>query len=428
VKPFYEHAGIRIYVGDCREVIPQLQESFDACVTDPPYHLTTGKKGGSGPASVNLESPYGRARIGTGFMGKAWDGGDVAFRPETWEAVSRVLKPGAHVMAFGGTRTFHRLACAIEDAGFEIRDTLMWLYGSGFPKSLDISKAIDKAAGAERKVIETKRVKGGGTEHINRGNLAQDFRPGAYQKGEPATDAAKLWNGYGTALKPAWEPVILGMKPCDGTFAENALEHGVAGLNIDGSRIESGARPWREARRNEASDEARNAYSKGLAGSKAIDDTDIGRWPANLLLDEEAGTILDSQSGITASGAMRTDIGAYQRKQEVGTSFLRGSSGPSNQHADSGGASRFFYTAKADSTERGTGNNHPTVKPLDLMRYLCKLLAPPSGGLFLEPFSGSGTTLIACKALNIRAVGIELSEEYAEIAAKRLSQDVLEFT
>ena len=126
VKPFYEHAGIRIYVGDCCDVIPQLNEFFDACVTDPPYHLTTGKKGGSGPASVNLESPYGRARIGTGFMGKAWDGGDVAFRPETWEVVSRVLKPGAHVAAFGGTRTFHRLACAIEDAGFELRDTLMW--------------------------------------------------------------------------------------------------------------------------------------------------------------------------------------------------------------------------------------------------------------------------------------------------------------
>jgi DNA modification methylase len=429
VKPFYEHAGIRIYVGDCREVIPQLEESFDACVTDPPYHLTTGKKGGSGPASVNLESPYGRARIGTGFMGKAWDGGDVAFRPETWEVVSRVLKPGAHVMAFGGTRTFHRLACAIEDAGFEIRDMLMWLYGSGFPKSLDISKAIDRAAGAERKVVETRRVKGGGTEHINRGNLAQDFRPGAYQKGEnvldvtePATEGAKLWDGYGTALKPAWEPIILGMKPCAGTFAENALGHGVAGLNIDGSRIDldgdykcgANGRP------------SQTGLGDNYDAAKANQPSDVGRWPANLILDEEAAALLDDQSGISESGAMRRDVSGYVG--ESNTNLLRGASGPSNQRADSGGASRFFYTAKADSAERGTGNNHPTVKPLDLMRYLCKLLAPPSGGLFLEPFAGSGTTLIACKALNIRAVGIELSEEYAEIAAKRLSQDVLEFT
>ena len=311
-------------------------------------------------------------------------------------------------------------------------------------------KAIDKAAGVERKVIETKRVKGGGTEHINRGNLAQDFRPGAYQKGEnvldvtePATDAAKLWDGYGTALKPAWEPVILGMKPLDGTFAENALEHGVAGLNIDGSRIESGARPWRERRRNEASDEAQNAYSKGLAGSKAIDDTDIGRWPANLLLDEEAaemfpdapGQLIDQTNA--PSSRSKNCYGKLSRSRDHeassdrrytdkgGTNF---SAFPGIRRLDTDSASRFFYTAKADSNERGTGNNHPTVKPLDLMRYLCKMLCPPNGGLFLEPFAGSGTTLIACKALNIRAVGIELSEEYAEIAAKRLSQDVLEFT
>ena len=434
MKPFYEHAGIRIYVGDCCDVIPQLNEFFDACVTDPPYHLTTGKKGGSGPASVNLKSPYGRARIGTGFMGKAWDGGDVAFRPETWEAVSRVLKPGAHVMAFGGTRTFHRLACAIEDAGFEIRDMLMWLYGSGFPKSLDISKAIDKAAGVERKVIETKRVKGGGTEHINRGNLAQDFRPGAYQKGEnvldvtePATDAAKLWDGYGTALKPAWEPIILGMKPLDGTFAENALQHGVAGVNVDGSRIgwpngkpEIGTPGWGGP--NKKLSAVPDQIGETVARSEA---NDPGRWPANVILDEESAIALDESVGILTSGA-RT--GARYSRKTKNTFGVFALNGEQPSEGDSGGASRFFYCAKADQVERGTGNDHPTVKPLDLMRYLCKLLCPPSGGLFLEPFAGSGTTLVACKALNIRAVGIELSEEYAEIAAKRLCQDVLEFT
>lgn len=417
MTPYYTDAFITIYIGDCREVIPQLDEIFDACVTDPPYHLTQGSRKGS-PRQNDPETPYGRTRLGSaGFMGKTWDGGDVAFQAETWEAVATVLKPGAHIMAFGGTRTNHRLACAIEDAGFEIRDMLMWLYGSGFPKSLDISKAIDKMFGAAREIIAVRedhnicRPSGGGEERLMTSAGNRETRK--IETTAPASDAAKLWDGYGTALKPAWEPIILAMKPCDGTFAENALEHGVAGLNIDGSRIGTNPRIVTRGGLNSTI----NTFGK--YAEQPTEEEYNGRWPANLILDEEAAVLLDEQTG------MLTDCGGPKKTRH--NSGMFGIGQPGAIYRDMGGASRFFYTAKADSTERGTGNNHPTVKPLDLMRYLCKLLAPPSGGLFFEPFAGSGTTLIACKALNIRAVGIELSEEYAEIAAKRLSQEVLEF-
>lgn len=387
--PYYEHGGVTIYCGDCREVIPALNLQFDACVTDPPYGL----------ASKEKRSPrrkYGVEPNKRGFMGHEWDGSVPGV--ETWEAVLDCLKPGAHLMAFGGTRTFHRLACAIEDARFEIRDTLMWLYGSGFPKSLDISKAV----------------------------------------------GSDTWDGYGTALKPAWEPIILGMRPCDGTFAENALEHGVAGLNIDGSRIE--LRGIEEHKHPSKRKPQTGVYGGGWADDKNAKDLvrydSAGRWPANVLLDEDSAQLFPDAPGQLADASTNPDSRRHQNcygtlkrgSQEASANRRYAESGATNfaalpgaRRLDSGSAARFFYTAKADSAERGTGNIHPTVKPLDLMRYLCRLLCPPSGGLFLDPFSGSGTTLLACKALNIRAVGIELSEQYAEIAAKRLSQDVFEF-
>lgn len=250
-------------------------------------------------------------------------------------------------------------------------------------------------------------------------------------------DELKQWDGRGTSLKPAYEPIIVGMKPLDGTFAENALEHGVAGLNIDGSRIESGAWPWREARRNEASDEARNAYSKGLAGSKAIDDTDIGRWPANLLLDEEAaemfpdapGQLIDQTNA--PSSRSKNCYGKLSRSRDHeassdrrytdkgGTNF---SAFPGIRRLDTGSAARFFYCAKTSKRERGDGNNHPTVKPISLLKYLVTLLTPPQNAIFLDPFVGSGSTLLACAELGIAATGIEIDEHYCEIAAKRLDQ------
>jgi site-specific DNA-methyltransferase (adenine-specific) len=376
LEPYYEELGITIYLGDCRDVLPTLEaSSFDACLCDPPYGLTANKKGGSGVASLNERSPAGRSRIGTGggFMGNKWDAGVPG--PETWAAVYRVLKPGAFLLAFGGTRTHHRLMCAIEDAGFEIRDMLMWLYGSGFPKSLDISKAIDKKAGAKREVTGP-RVYGDGT------------------------DAAKLWDGYGTALKPAYEPIIVAMKPCEGTFAENALRHGIAGINIEAGRIgtaESTARP------------------SGANGTYPA-----GRWPANVILNEESARLLDEQSGQSSEKPRLLHHRSAAGFVDTGGAF------ETRTHGDSGGASRFFYCAKASKSERGDGNNHPTVKPLKLIEYLARLILPPQGGKLLVPFSGSGSEMLGARNAGWTDVtGIELSAKYADIAIERLRQEVL---
>jgi site-specific DNA-methyltransferase (adenine-specific) len=376
---------IAVRVGDCLDILPTLDaESVDAIVTDPPYHLTTGKKGGSGDAGVNLDSPYGRSRIGTGFMGKKWDGGDVAFRAETWAAALRVAKPGAHLVAFGGTRTFHRLTCAIEDAGWEIRDCLSWLYGSGFPKSHN-----------------------------------------------------GPWGG--TALKPAWEPVILARKPLSGTVAANHAEHGTGALNIDGCRIEG-------AKRNPGFVNGRPGsptFGQISKGDDGICDT-LGRWPANVVLDEAAAALLDAQSG------EREGPGGPATKGSA-TAWPGGAVQGRIYPKETGGASRFFYTAKASRSERNAGvehlpekkphgpsgdgrtwdipgskstaraNHHPTVKPLDLMQWLCRLVTP-KGGLILDPFCGSGSTGRAAIAEGFSFLGIELSEEYAEIARARIAE------
>jgi DNA modification methylase len=440
-----------IRIGDCLQVMPTLPEnSVDSIITDPPYGLD--------------------------FMGKEWDHGVPGV--EFWQAALRVAKPGAILMAFGGTRTFHRLACAIEDAGWELRDTMCWLYGSGFPKSLDISKAIDKAApregmfaGFAADFLEQVRRAGLSYKSVAQGFLSKtggitgcawnwahglsvptleqwhtlkslfphlssewlplierveaerevvgqsprSYRvgiplPGTYDGKRqmldittPATDSAKQWQGYGTALKPAWEPIIVAMKPLEGTYAENAQKWGVAGLWIEGGRI-GGIGGVRKVNIK--------PNSGGFNGEDFGCDGDLepagGRWPANLLLDEESAPLL-------------------------------------------GGASRFFYTAKASASERNAGledcepqfapamgngiggkehdpetatkklNIHPTVKPVDLMRYLCKLTKTPTGGVVLDPFMGSGTTGIACILEHRDFIGIEIDEKYAEIAKKRIA-------
>jgi len=412
-----------LYQGNSLKVLPLLEpEQFTACVCDPPYHLTQASRKGS-PRDNDPSTPFGRTRLGSkGFMGKTWDGGDVAFRPEFWTEVLRVLRPGATLLAFGGTRTFHRLTCAIEDAGFEIRDCLMWLYGSGFPKSLDISKALDKAAGAEREVV---------------GRRSQpDIRGDSYQNRQrhgktgnveildtvPATELAKRWDGWGSSLKPAWEPIVLAMKPLDGTFAQNVLRHGVGGMNIDASRIGIGKGGRRDgektAEKRYADRGATNfAPTPGPRGGDAK-----GRWPANLILDEPAGEMLDRQSGVTKSGAMKRQVGPYPGENATG--FLRGHSGPHNQHGDSGGASRFFYCAKASKRDRTCDgrveNTHPTVKPRSLMEYLCRLVTPPGSGVILDPFMGSGSTGIGALMTGNRFLGIELEPESFETARQRI--------
>ncbi|MBN1908375.1 MAG: site-specific DNA-methyltransferase [Pirellulales bacterium] len=326
------------------------------------------------------------------------------------------------LLAFGGTRTFHRLTCAIEDAGFEVRDCLMWLYSSGMPKSLDISKALDKAAGAECEVVGRRfqpEIRGDSYQKRQRHSKTDNVE---ILDAVPATELARRWDGWGSSLKPAWEPIVLAMKPLDGTFAENAHRHGVAGLNIDSSRIgtgKGGRRDGEQTARKRYTDRGSTNFAPtpGPRGGDAK-----GRWPANVLLDEHAGKMLDRQSGITKSGAVRRQVGPYPGQNATG--FLRGHSGPHNQHGDSGGASRFFYCSKASKRDRTCDgrveNNHPTVKPRSLMEYLCRLVTPPDGGIILDPFMGSGSTGIGALVTGNRFVGIELEPESFETARRRI--------
>lgn len=352
-----------ILTGNSLEVLKELPEnSIDSVVTDPPYGLS--------------------------FMGKKWDY-DVP-SVELWREVLRVLKPGGHLLSFGGTRTYHRLVVNIEDAGFEIRDQIMWLYGSGFPKSMNL-------------------------------------------KGEH--------QGWGTALKPANEPICVARKPLEKslTVAENVLKWGTGALNIDASRI-SGQKRSPEFK----NPKSELGYHGGSANSNLVGwDASQGRWPANLLLDETAAEMLDEQSGVSKEPLRVEQVD----KSIWGTSnkSFKGVRG----HGDSGGASRFFYVAKASKRERNAGleempekttddgreksidnpylrgetkrqNSHPTVKPIKLMEYLCRLVTPPNG-VILDPFTGSGSTGVAAIQLGYQFIGIELDPAYAEIAEKRIA-------
>jgi site-specific DNA-methyltransferase (adenine-specific) len=352
-------------------------------------------------------------------MGRDWDSPDnIAFRPETWRLVLRALKPGAHLLAFGGTRTFHRLTVAIEDAGFEVRDTLCWLYGQGMPKSHDVSKAIDKAAGAEREVVRTAH-----TQNMSFGT--RDPRPWNIAAAEigyhehagpvPVTPEAKQYDGWGTALSPSWEPVILARKPLSGTVAANVLEHGTGGLNIDGCRIKSGP-----------SSGGRTAvgmgYGSGSTRERVVDRELLkGRWPPNVALDEEAAAAVDRQSGERpGGGSITTAAGRPSNKHCYGDrrTMTRQPMG------DTGGASRFFYCPKASTAERNAGlgdeqNPHPTVKPIALMRWLCRLVTPP-GGLVLDPFCGSGSTGVAAVLEGFRFLGLEQDAEAVRVARLRI--------
>lgn len=371
-----------LYCGDSRDVLPVLEsERFSACVCDPPYHLTQASRKGS-PRNNDPETPFGRTRLGSkGFMGKTWDGGDVAFRPDFWTEVLRVLKPGAMLLAFGGTRTYHRLTCAIEDAGFKIRDCLMWVYGSGFPKSRNISKALAKMAESE---------------------------------------LAKRWNGWGSSLKPAWEPIVLAMKPLDGTFAKNAQLHGVAGLNIGDSRIGTGDGGQREGEKT-ATKRYTDQGSTNFAPTPGPRGGDAkGRWPANLLLDEEAGEMLDQQSGERPGCKSRSKAKPKSKFRPGQGEYMP--QGPI--YPDTGGASRFFYCAKANKRDRTCDgqveNDHATVKPRALMEYLCRLVTPPEGGLILDPFMGSGSTGMAAISTGNQFVGIELEPKSFDTSRQRI--------
>lgn len=405
----------RMVLGDCIEKMKKLPDnSVDVVVTDPPYEL--------------------------GFMGKDWDNAGIAYNVAMWKACLRVLKPGGHLLSFGGTRTYHRMACAIEDAGFEIRDSIHWVYGSGFPKSLDVSKAIDKAAGVEREVVGSYK-RGAAMHPGNEGvDKWRDNYTGEVDVTVPATDAARQWSGWGTALKPAHEPIVVARRPLVGTVAANVLAHGVGAINVDGCRV-----GWSGP--EDVAAAAAASFSAGRAngtltqsvsiGKESRDGTDTyhpdqlaGRWPPNVIfshfpecLETEcaercAVRELDEQSGVTKS----TD----RPRTTHGTMGYGGAEQPftTRGHADSGGASRFFpvfrYQAKASKKDRGEGNTHPTVKPVELMRWLVRLVTPP-GGLILDPFTGSGTTGVAAKLEGFQFIGIEQSPEYHKIALFRIA-------
>ena len=458
----------KLYNDDCRVVCDKVlqPDSIDSVICDPPYGLK--------------------------FMGKDWDHGipGVPF----WSRIMRVCKPGAILLAFGGTRTHHRLTCAIEDAGWEIRDCVLWLYGSGFPKSLNISKTIDKAAGAERKVV-------GVDPQASRRNKSTSKFSGCYGQIDdaescpittPTTEAAKIWDGWGTALKPAYEPILIAMKPLDGTYAENALKYGVAGINVDGCRIETIGDADAKHR---CSAWSKHEHSKTFHGTKYRDLSQVeppqGRWPANVILShhpeciqvgmKKVKTNTHSQ-GVSAGKSVKkkkqgnvfspyentvntshldadgletveewnchpdcpiamfpeTKSGALTRSATATAAFgkhgrygiAKGKPDGAHFPASSGSAARFFYTAKSSKKDRNFGlpegveSKHPTVKPLALMEYLCKLTMTPTGGIVLDPFMGSGSTGVACANVGRRFIGIENDTEhgYFEIAKQRVKE------
>jgi len=409
-----------ILAGDCIEQMRTLEaDSVDAIVTDPPYGLE--------------------------FMGKEWDGFGTPLGFQTWseqwarEAL-RVLKPGGHLLAFGGTRMYHRLAAGIEDAGFEIRDTLMWLYGSGFPKSLDVSKAIDKMAGAERAVVgpspwnAVKGSKGKNSPSVQDGGLSHGGI--RHTITAPSTEAAKKWQGWGTALKPAVEPIVLARKPLIGKVAANVLTHGTGALNIDASRIGTDGENFDNLRgrpitklSTQRAGEDHKEYKERVFSSPgqqaALEKLkNLGRWPANILLDEEAAAMLDEQSGVQKDGvAVRRNGSAVKNTVYGGGIGSYPVGTPDLGHGGGGGASRFFYVAKASRSERNAGlerNIHPTVKPVALMKYLIRLVVP-KGGVVLDPFLGSGTTAVAAIEEGVEWIGCEREPEYVEIIKARVA-------
>lgn len=458
--------------GDCLAILPTLEAcSIDACVTDPPYEL--------------------------GFMGKRWDSTGIANNVGMWREVFRVLKPGAHLLAFSGTRTYHRMVCAIEDAGFEVRDQIGWVYGQGFPKSLDVSKAIDKArtedaepvravCRAVRSAMDDCGLKSRDlTGHFGnchprlidhwaaRDTDSQPLLPtwdqwlvlkvvlkigdgmdadvwrlngrkgkpgdiwqaaeviGEYQGKTPGfgehrfavrdtlireqSETARQWQGWGTALKPAWEPICVARKPLIGTVAANVLAHGTGALNIDGCRVQGVPEPTRfdPSRHNHEGWRMNNTGAESADRASGVS----GRWPANIAHDGSDEVLACFPHAPGQMARARTD-GLDQGNNTYGA--LKHITSAPEPRGDAGTAARFFYCAKASKADRA-GSKHPTVKPVSLMRWLVRMVTPP-GGVVLDPFAGSGTTGAACDAEGFRAVLIEREKEYVADIRRRLAE------
>jgi DNA modification methylase len=476
----YLGGKVIVHGGDCLDVLRGMESySVDSCVTDPPYALVSiakrfGADSAAPPKDYGGSGVYQRASAG--FMGKQWDTGDRAFTVELWAEVFRVLKPGAHVLAFAGTRTYHRLACAIEDAAFEIRDQVGWAYGSGFPKSRNVSKDIDKRPGVSRypefaaDLRAAMKAKG----YTNTFDVAEKVvgrRTGAVanwqkyqfpeakwwpalrdlldmdgakwgpiiaeaereivgqqQQGKlavapgqdndrsaitlditaPSTAAGREWQGWGTALKPAWEPIVLARKPLsEGTVAANVLKHGTGAINVDGCRVDS-----------DGTHGSANSAGQGAGRATANPEPHaLGRWPANLIhdgSDEVVAAFPETATGFRPkqSTANPNDNGRVIYGKGLGHQGVK----PFN---DAGSAARFFYSSKADADDR-LGSKHPTIKPVDLIQYLVRLITPPNG-ICLDPFAGTGTTGEAAFREDMRAVLIEREVEYLQDIERRMA-------
>ena len=409
--------GSTLYNGDCLVVMDNMKKcSVDSIVTDPPYHLTSiverfGKQG-SAPAKFGTDSAFDRAS--KGFMGKEWDGGDIAFQVDTWRKCLELLKPGGHLIAFSGSRTYHRMAVAIEDAGFEIRDQCIWLYGSGFPKSHNIGKSIDALKKTGKSNPQALRKTRMGDDYKPTGQI--DYAKGRMFSSDIDNDdyehqVDNEWKGWGTALKPAHEPMVLARKPIDQkSVADNVLKHGVGGINIDDCRVQ--CEPDDDIVRPDRTDAQAYNFFRGGEQDRINVRKTTRRQPRS-----EQNVWTDNNSGMKAEGSMFAD--ADPRGRFPSNVMHDGSCVVEDVFPDV--SSRYFYTAKTNQAERNAGanNTHPTVKPVELMRYLVRLVTPKNG-LVLDPFMGSGSTGMAAREEEFKFIGIEKEEEYYEIAKARI--------
>ena len=456
--------------GDCIEQMQKLKDEgklVDSVVTDPPYHLTSiverYGKDGSAPAK-DKDGLY--QRQARGFMGKEWDGGDIAFRTDTWKLAYDLLKPGGYLLAFSASRNYHRMAVAIEDAGFEIRDQIMWIYGSGFPKSLNIGKAIDKRLGNEREVVGT-RVSAFGDADGSETDDGRNLWGKESTKEVELTKGNSEYEGWGTALKPAHEPIVMARKPLEGTNIDNVLKYGTGAINIDGCRIQGDDTGGERKITTRKSRDENNVWTDDNSGMKQeenhfADADPKGRYPANVMHDgsDVVQDIFPQTSKSVSTKRTRKTIGSFGMPNDT-----------TPEYDDEGTAARYFYCPKTSAEERNRGlesftakpmawgnqakaelkrgnldfkgnqgdgskhnkvamrlNTHPTVKPQELMKYLCRLVTP-KGGVVLDPFMGSGSTGMAAKDEGFDFIGIEKEKEYFEIAEARIkvSSPLMEF-
>lgn len=376
-----------LYNGWGKDVLPLLAaDSIDSVVTDPPYGLSKE------PNMVEVLTHWlvgdDYTHSGNGFMGKSWD--SFVPGPATWREVYRVLKPGGYALVFAGSRTVDLMAVSLRLAGFEIRDQIQWVYGSGFPKSLDVSNALDKKAGVEREVV-----------------------------GVPATPEALQWQGWGTALKPAHEPIIVCRKPlgCQ-TVAANVLMYGTGGLNIDRCRVEMHGEVVKIVQGQSTAQQNGDMYAgKDQRDKSSFESYALGRWPANLITDgsdEVLALFPDGQKD-------GVHVGHNRDGDQISNKIFSARNKDTRDigYGGGGSAARFFYCAKASKSDRGEGNNHPTVKPQALMRYLVRLVTPP-GGTVLDSFAGSGSTGVACEAEGFKSVLVEQCPESFNVICGRV--------